>query len=103
VTAEILIGATAICVSVIGAAWSISLKQAVSSAVLAERISRLGTDIDKYRVEVKEDAARREARVGKVEDAMAVLYRFMDKLDGAKEERHRRDTRGVPINEEGES
>jgi hypothetical protein len=80
----------------------LTLGYAYKSGKTDARLDGLTKAMEDAAKETKEKAAEREARIGKVEDSVAVLFDFKARSEERHEERVRRDTRGIPVREDGE-
>jgi hypothetical protein len=94
---SLLIGFAAIGITVVGAAFAVVLRQAVSEVRLSEQIKALEKSSDKAFADMKAEhmrsATEQGTRLGTGEDRLKVLEKFQAKLEGAEE--RERDLSGV--------
>jgi hypothetical protein len=76
------------------------LAYAYKSGRIDARLDAIVKGIDDAARDTAAKVVERETRLGANETAVGVLFAWKNRLDGAQEERTRRDTRGVPVDDD---
>lgn len=95
-TVEVVMAAAAVIVTVVGAAFGVVLKQAVSEARLTEKLAGIVATLAEMKAEHMRSATSQGDRIGIVEDDVGTLKDFKARAEERRQ--HERDMSGVVRN-----